>query len=359
MKNMQIRRAGLTLAAALILSTVMPPLRTTADATATIAPTQVAAVVKAAQKALGGYIFPDIGARAIARLQARLPDYKKMTDPAALVVAMNADLAEITHDKHVRASYPNEAPGEDSGPPTAAELKAAHLEELSRNDGFRTVRRYAGNVGYIDFRGFSPDESVGATIAAAMGFVANTDALIIDLRKNGGGDPSAAETLEAYLFPSQQQITSLMIRGDDGKVSEIQQYTDAHVAGRLYLDKPVYLLTSDHTFSCAEQFAYDLQNLKRVTIVGQTTGGGANPGGFNWLGDGFNLFVPLGRAYSNVTKTNWEGVGVKPDVATTAEDALLSAYTLAVKSVQSHPHERHLDPEIALALKDPAKALTP
>jgi len=359
MRTLEIRRFALALAFAAVAASAAPPVATSAEPAGAISPAQVTTVVAAAVKALGGYIFPDVGARASARLRARLPDYRKLTDPTALAAAMNADLAEITHDKHVRVSYPNEAPDESSGPPSAAEVRAQHLQELAQNEGFRTVRRYAGNVGYLDFRGFSSDESVGATIAAAMGFIANTDALIIDLRKNGGGDPTAAETLEAYLFPSQQQITSLMWRGADGKVSEIQQYTDAHVSGQLYLDKPVYLLTSSRTFSCAEQFAYDLQNLKRVTIVGQTTGGGANPGGFNWLGEGFNMFVPLGRAYSNVTKTNWEGVGVKPDVATTAEDALLAAYTLAVKSVQSHPHERHLDPQLALVLKDPSKALTP
>jgi hypothetical protein len=358
MKLLDLCRSQVAVVVALLALTGTTPRPSVADSPA-LSPAQVATVVTAAEKALEGYVFPSVGARAIGRLRARLPDYQKLTGQTELVAAMNADLAEVTHDKHVRVYYPNEAPGRSSGPPTAEDIRAAHLEELSRNEGFRTVRRYAGNVGYIDLRGFSPDESVGSTIAAAMNFVANTNALIIDLRKNGGGDATAAETLEAYFFPTQQQITSLMWRGPDGKVSEIQQYTDAHVAGELYLERPVYLLTSSRTFSCAEQFAYDLRNLKRVTIVGETTGGGANPGGLNWLGEGFSLFVPLGRAYSNVTQTNWEGVGVKPDVASTATEALQTAYTLALEAVKTHPHDRHLDDELAGALHDPGAALTP
>ncbi len=350
------RRTALTLVAAL-LAAILTPISARANAPA-LMPAQVDSIVAAANDALGGYIFPEIGARAIARLKARRSAYELLADPTALKAAMNADLAEITNDKHVRVIYPFEAP-QSSGAPTAADIRNAHAEELADNAGFRSVRRLPGNVGYIAFSGFSPDESTGAVIASAMGFVANTNALIIDLRKNGGGDPTAAETFEAYFFSSQQQMTSLMVRGDDGKVQEIQQYTDAHVPGQLYVDKPIYLLTSAHTFSCAEQFAYDLQNLKRVTIVGETTGGGANPGGVNSLGNNFGLFVPLGRAYSNVTKTNWEHVGVKPDVVTTAPEALQSAYVLALAAVKAHAHERHLDPEIAAALKDPARMLTP
>lgn len=328
----------------------------TRAAVATMTPAKVDVVVDAAVDALRAYVFPHVGARAIARLKERRAAYERLADPTGLRAAMNADLAEVTHDKHVRVIYPFEAP-QSATSPTAADIRNAHLHALAENAGFGTVRRLPGNVGYLALTGFSSDESVGDTIFASMAFVANTDALIIDLRKNGGGDPTAAETLEAYFFPSQRRITSIMVRNPDGTMSEIQQYTAAHVPGRLYLDKPIYLLTSAYTFSCAEQFAYDLQNLKRVTIVGETTGGGANPGGFASLGEGFGFFVPTGRAYSEVTKANWEGTGVKPDVATDAPSALRAAYLLALQSVKAHPHERHLDPEIDRALGDPMAAL--
>lgn len=114
MKKLPIRRAAVVLT--LAMATYMfQPLRAGAQAAATVSTAQVAGVVTAAEKALGGYIFPDVGARAIARLRARLPDYQRLTDPAALVVAMNVDLAATTHDKHIRVSYPNDAPGESSG----------------------------------------------------------------------------------------------------------------------------------------------------------------------------------------------------------------------------------------------------
>ncbi|MGD1065268.1 MAG: S41 family peptidase, partial [Vulcanimicrobiaceae bacterium] len=237
-------------------------------------------------------------------------------------------------------------------------LAAQHADELHGNFGFHAVRRLPGNVGYLDFRYFSGDAAVGGAIAAAMTFVANTDALIIDLRHNGGGATTAAQTLEAYFFADQQQLTSLMLRDPaTGVVHEQQQYTAATVAGPLYLDKPIYILTGERTFSCAEQFTYDLRNLKRVTIVGQTTGGGANPGDMLPLGSSFALFVPTGRAYSPVTKTNWEGTGIAPDVAVPTADALPRAYVLALDALEKKQRDAELQAEATRAKADPATAL--
>ncbi len=193
-----------------------------------------------------------------------------------------------------------------------------------------------------------------------MTFVSHTDALVIDLRKNGGGSPRAAQTFEAYFFDQPQQMTSLMIRDPNtGVVTETQQYTNATVPGPRYLNKPIYLLTSSRTFSCAEQFTYDLRNLKRVTVVGETTGGGANPGRFVPLGDSFAIFMPNGRAYSPITKTNWEGTGIAPDVATTAADALIRAYVMALTAEQPKAKDPELVEEIKHGLADPADALAP
>jgi hypothetical protein len=307
-----------------------------------LTPAQVDSTIAAAERAFHDYVIPDAGAKAEAMLKANEPSYRRISDPDALVKTVNADLYATTHDRHVRLEYPFDASLADSTPTEAEQARERRLEAFS-NYFFYAVRRLPGNVGYVDFRNFSGEASAARAIDATMAFLADTDALIIDLRKNGGGDPRTAEALEAYFFAQPQQITSLMVRDPkSGVTSETQQYTAAMVPGQLYLNKPVYVLTSGKTFSCAEQFAYDLHNLKRVKIVGETTGGAANPGGFESLGNGFGIFIPTGRAYSPVTKTNWEGTGIAPDVSTTAPEALLKAYELALAQVRM----RVKDPEM-------------
>jgi retinol-binding protein 3 len=327
-------------------------------ASVALTPAQVNSVVVNAEAAFHTYIFPDVAAKAVAVLKERASTYRTISDPEALAKAMTTDLYAVTHDKHVHIEYPFD-PSQfgDASQPNPAQM---HQFDQLINSGFLTVRRLRGNIGYIDFREFSDDEEVGQVIDAAMTFVSHTDALIIDVRKNGGGSPRAAQTLEAYFFDQPQQITSLMIRDPKtGIVTETQQYTNATVPGPLYLNKPIYLLTSSRTFSCAEQFTYDLHNLKRVTIVGETTGGGANPGAFLSLGNSFGIFVPNGRAYSPITKTNWEGTGIAPDVATSAADALTRAYVIALTAAQPHAKDPELVEEIKRGLANPADALVP
>jgi C-terminal processing protease CtpA/Prc len=178
-------------------------------------------------------------------------------------------------------------------------------------------------------------EAVSETVAAAMTFLANTDALVIDLRRNGGGRPQTVALLSSYLFDAPVLLNSLYWREWD-RTDDF--WTSATVKGRRYgKDKPVFVLTSARTFSAAEEFAYNLKNLERATIVGETTGGGANPGGMRRLSEDFTMFVPMGRAINPVTKTNWEGTGVAPDVAVASENALQAALELARKAASSSP----------------------
>jgi hypothetical protein len=324
-------------------------------AAVTLTPGQVDSVISGAERAFHAYVFPDVARRAVALLEQRESGYRAIGDPKALAANVNADLLTVTHDKHVRLMYPFDPAMVEMGTPDDAE-QARY--EASENYFFKTVQRLPGNVGYLDFRQFSGEAGAARAVYSAMAFLADTNALIIDLRKNGGGDPRLAQTLEGYFFAEPQQITSLVVRDPKtGTTSEQQQYTAPNVPGALYLNKPVYLLTSRWTFSCAEQFTYDLHNLKRVTIVGETTGGGANPGGFEPLPDQFAIFIPNGRAYSPVTKTNWEGTGIAPDVATSANDALSSAYVLALQSIKRTDKSGRELREIDEARADPAKAL--
>jgi len=175
------------------------------------------------------------------------------------------------------------------------------------------------------------DEELGAdTVAAAMNFVNNTDALIIDMRSNGGGNPAMVALVCSYLFGAEPvHLNDLYWREGD---STHQWWTLPYVPGKRYGDKrPVYLLTAKRTFSAAEEFTYNLKNLKRATIIGETTGGGAHPGGVFRINEHFGMFVPTGRAISPITKTNWEGTGVTPDISVPADQALLVARSMALK----------------------------
>jgi C-terminal processing protease CtpA/Prc len=166
-------------------------------------------------------------------------------------------------------------------------------------------------------------------MAAACSLRADTDALILDLRRNGGGDPEAVKTLLSYFFGKRTHLNDLYFRQGN---KTIEYRTNERVPGRKYLDKPVYVLTSKRTGSGAEECAYDLQSLHRATIVGTSTWGGANPGDFYRLTDHFEAFIPSGRAINPYTRKNWEGTGVIPDVAESG-DALVAAEKLALKKL--------------------------
>jgi C-terminal processing protease CtpA/Prc len=212
------------------------------------------------------------------------------------------------------------------------------LEQMKReNYGFKKVEILGGNIGYIDFRNFAPSDYSKETVASVMNFISSTDAIIFDIRKNGGGSPDGVRLICSYLFGKEPvHINDIYTRKDD-HMEEF--WTLRKVDGKKMPDVPVYVLTSRFTFSGAEEFAYDLKNQKRATIVGEVTGGGANPGGMNYVDNNFVMFVPGGRAISPITNTNWEGTGVQPDVEISSEKALIKAQTLALRNISAKTKE--------------------
>jgi C-terminal processing protease CtpA/Prc len=197
------------------------------------------------------------------------------------------------------------------------------------NCGFEKAERLAPNIGYLKFNMFGPPDICGATASAAMTFLSHVDALIIDLRENGGGDPKMVAYISSYLFDDRTHLNDLYNRKED-KTEEF--WTNTDVPGeRLGGKKAIFVLTAKRTFSGAEEFAYNLKNLKRATIVGETTGGGAHPVSGHRIDERFMIGVPFARAINPVSKTNWEGTGVEPDVKVSAADALDEAKKLAVK----------------------------
>ena len=170
-----------------------------------------------------------------------------------------------------------------------------------------------------------------------MNFVANTEALIFDLRQNGGGDPEMVAHICSYLFGDRPVHLNDLYWRKQNKTDEF--WTKPAVAAKKF-SGDVYILTSSRTFSGAEEFSYDLKNLKRALVIGETTGGGAHPGGVARLSDHFGVFVPVGRAISPITKTNWEGTGVEPDVKVPKELPLKTAYSMALtKSLANTKNE--------------------
>jgi retinol-binding protein 3 len=278
------------------------------------------------------YVFPVVAKKMEADLRSRQgnKEYDAVTSAKAFSEKLTADLQSVSKDKHLRVRYSFQPLPirQQRGEPTEAEKADFRRSNQRFNFGFERVERMNGNIGYLDLRSFNDDQDGAETVAAAMTFLANTESLIIDLRQNGGGNPAMVALICSYLFGDKPvHLNDLYWRKGD-KTDEF--WTKPAVAGKKYGDKDVYVLTSNRTFSGAEEFTYNLKNLKRATIIGETTGGGAHPGGFERLSDHFGAFIPTGRAISPITKTNWEGTGVEPDIKVPKEQALKTAYLMAL-----------------------------
>ena len=286
------------------------------------------------------YVFPTRAktAGALVRDHAASGAYDGKTKDA-LAAALTMDLAGVLHDKHVRVSYSNdiEPTASASGDaPSPAELAQQAAFERSVGFGVQRTAHLTGNVGYIDLRMFAetkPDRD--RVIDGLADSAAYSDAVILDLRQNHGGDPDAVARLLSHFFPARTHLNDFVGRGDDNAKIENSTFT-GKVRGP-QITAPLYVLTSRRTFSGGEECAYDVQALKRGTLVGEPTGGGANPGSSHRLSDHFDIFVPDARARNPITMTNWEGTGVMPDVAVPADRALVTAYGMALDELLKDP----------------------
>ena len=283
------------------------------------------------------YVFPEVAKKMEQSIRERVDkkEYDQITSAKEFANKLTQDLQAVSNDKHLRVRYSNEAIPErgERREPTAEEREQRKRDLTWMNHGFGKVERLPGNIGYLEFFNFADEELGADTVAAAMNFINGTDALIIDMRRNGGGNPAMVALVCSYLFgPEPVHLNDLYWR-EGNRTDEF--WTKKELAGKRYLNKDVYVLTSKRTFSGAEEFSYNLKNLKRATIIGETTGGGAHPGGGFRISEHFGMFVPTGRAISPITKTNWEGTGVTPDVAVPADQALLVARLMALKKSAS------------------------
>lgn len=286
-------------------------------------------------KLTANYVFPEVAIKMSSSMKSKLENgnYKAILDPQEFAVTLTEDLQTISKDKHLRVTF---APGRIAAQRQAVtpEDSIAYLNRrvnnMKRNNfGFKEVKIMAGNIGYLDLRSFSNVAFAGETAVSAMNFLSNTDAIIIDLRNNGGGSPAMIQLITSYLFESDPvHLNNFYTRPSD---QNSQTWTLPHVSGTRSPHTPVYVLTSGSTFSAAEEFSYNLKHLERATLVGETTGGGAHPGGSVVATDRFMVWLPTGRAINPITNTNWEGTGVSPHIQTPAADALDVAYKNALE----------------------------
>ena len=287
------------------------------------------------------YVFPDRAETIAATLQAHAArgDFDGAKTVAALQEALDKDLRAVGDDRHFRIEF---APGFDASmedadrAPTSEEIEQGRKESAFSGWGIGRVQRLPGNIGYLDMRGFEPAEFGGQAVDHALALLSGTDALVVDLRMNGGGEPLGVSYFVSHFFAE----------GDERHLNDIhwrhtgstREYWTVPVPGPHYL-KPLVLLTSPRTASGAEECANDLQSQKRATLVGEVTAGAANPGGPAALGQNLVAFVPQGRPENAVTHAGWEKVGIKPDVAVPAADAMKTAYLSLLDQRLAHPRD--------------------
>lgn len=287
------------------------------------------------------YVFPEVAKLTEQHLKTQMLDgyFDSFRNNKTFAAALTKSVQTINKDKHmrIRANQPylNLETTEKS-------MLTEHIARMDRsreaNAGFKTVKILEGNVGYLDLRGFAGMETGKDITDAYMKLMSRTDAIIIDLSKNGGGSPRMVQYLCSYFFNQKLLLNSLYWR--EGNTTE-EFWTLDDVGGLKMEDVPLFIMTSERTFSGAEEFSYNMQTQKKATLVGQTTGGGANPGRSMRIDDNLSVFIPTGKAINPITKTNWEGVGVVPEVKTTVEDTYDKTFGLAQKAAEAYRAQRN------------------
>ena len=290
-----------------------------------------AVVEKAGELLTANYIYPERAAEAKAKLDAAFlaGEYESITTPEALAKKLTSDLQSVIHDKHLNVVAP---PAPQPAAATAPTTPAPQRDYA----GFRRVDRLKGNIGYIKLQGFPALAGpFSQTTTQAITDLANTDALIIDMRDNRGGSFDSVIYLCSFFFDPK---TPVHIDGDVTRKSGTNEFsTKEYYTSPVpvsYLGKPVYLLTGKRTFSAGEKFLYDMQAQKRARLIGAVTEGGANGTAGHWLPSHFSIRIPYERTVNPITKTNWEGVGVTPDLAV---DESLAFQTTMREIVASKP----------------------
>ncbi len=299
-------------------------------------------VAKALALLRENYVFPELAGEVAAAIETRVAagEYDNL-DVIALTDLLTSHLQEASGDKHLGVRLGG-GPGPGDGQrrddrqrdePTDHEARRLKMRQMGRLDNFgiHRVERLDGNIGYLDLRRMPMPENAGPAIAAAMELVSGTYALIIDLRRNGGGHPNGVAFWCSYLLPEEPVHLNDIFHADTGETRQF--WSLPYVPGTRYLDRPVYVLISSRTFSGGEDLCYTLQALGRAELIGETTGGGAHPTRGFPISAAVHIAVPFARSINPVTGTNWQGTGVVPDTEVPADQAYGAAYAKALRHV--------------------------
>lgn len=300
------------------------------------------------QLMLENYIFLDKAEETNLHLDGLMATnyFDKYTDSKDFAKALSVEMQKITNDKHL-----NVAPPRPPRPPrNNVDFTSRHLTNLVRfrSGGFGKIDVLEGNVGYVELKGFRREDI--SKVDDVMNYLSTADAIIIDLRENGGGS-NLGLYWSSYFLETGIHLTGKYERRTDSKVAS----KTVSVKGNKRLDMPIFILTSNYTFSAAEAFAYDLQSRKRATIIGETTGGGAHPVDFMRLPKGYGLIVPYAESINPITKSNWEGVGVIPDIKTQKEASLAKATELAIIAAKNYRENPFNELKVFLEKNDISK----
>jgi hypothetical protein len=279
------------------------------------------------------YVYPDVAQKMADALLAheKSGDDNAKTDGEAFADLLTSQMRDVSHDRHLGVVYSRVKAPERPPGPTPEEL-THYREAMARNNcTFEKVEILPRNLGYLKFNEFPDPPVCRPTVVAAMNRLRHVDAIIFDVRDNHGGSPRMVALIATYLFDHPTHLNDMYKRREN---TTEQSWTLPPVPGNKLVDKPAYVLTSASTFSGAEEFSYDLKMLKRATLVGETTAGGAHPVSRHRIDDHFMIGVPDARPINPISKTNWEGTGVEPDVKVKAADALETAEKLAATKLQ-------------------------
>lgn len=265
-------------------------------------------------------------------------NYRNISTPNQYASALTTDLLEISKDLHFSVMYDEQWVNDQLKSKDALLQKTIKAQELvvakKNNFGFRQAQILEGNIGYLEFSYFHDPAEGSETAASLMQFLSNSDALIIDLRKNNGGAMEMAQFISSYFFSNKElPLYKYYYYESNRKRVDREMWLLPSVPGKRLDDIDIYILTSSATFSAAEWMSYSLQNLKRVTIVGEQTAGGAHPIDRKILTQGFSINIPFGEVKDPITQLDFEGKGVTPDVLSKSEDALNKAHLLALQKL--------------------------
>jgi hypothetical protein len=276
------------------------------------------------------YVYPDVAQKMADALRTheKRGDDDAVMNGEAFADLLTKQMRDVSDDRHLELVYSRSPLPQHPTEPTPEGLARYRAAMNQENCTFEKVAILPRNIGYLKLNSF-PDLSVCRTTAtAAMASLNHVDAMIFDLRDNRGGMPETVALMAAYLFDRPEYLYN------PRENTTRQSWTLSPVPGNRLADKPVYVLTSAKTFSGAEQFCYDLKMLKRITLVGEKTAGGAHSGVWHRLDDHFGMGIPETKPINPFSETDWEGTGVEPHVKVKPADALATAVKLAESKLQ-------------------------